>query len=96
MLEAGDIVPSDGRVLETHSLMVNESSLTGESDNVEKVCQAIDISGLTIADQKNMVFSGSLVTYGRAKVLVTAIGMKTELGKIASLLDETKETMTPL
>ncbi|WP_448820856.1 cation-translocating P-type ATPase [Cetobacterium sp.] len=96
LLEAGDIVPSDGRVLETHSLMVNESSLTGESDNVEKVCQAIDISGLTIADQKNMVFSGSLVTYGRAKVLVTAIGMKTELGKIASLLDETKETMTPL
>lgn len=96
LLEAGDIVPSDGRVLETHSLMVNESSLTGESDNVEKVYQAIDISGLTIADQKNMVFSGSLVTYGRAKVLVTAIGMKTELGKIASLLDETKETMTPL
>ncbi len=96
LLEAGDIVPSDGRVLETHSLMVNESSLTGESDNVEKVCQVIDISGLTIADQKNMVFSGSLVTYGRAKVLVTAIGMKTELGKIASLLDETKETMTPL
>lgn len=96
LLEAGDIVPSDGRVLETHSLMVNESSLTGESDNVEKMCQAIDISGLTIADQKNMVFSGSLVTYGRAKVLVTAIGMKTELGKIASLLDETKETMTPL
>lgn len=96
LLESGDIVPSDGRVLETHSLMVNESSLTGESDNVEKVCQVIDISGLTIADQKNMVFSGSLVTYGRAKVLVTAIGMKTELGKIASLLDETKETMTPL
>lgn len=96
LLEAGDIVPSDGRVLETHSLMVNESSLTGESDNVEKVCQVIDIPGLTIADQKNMVFSGSLVTYGRAKVLVTAIGMKTELGKIASLLDETKETMTPL
>lgn len=96
LIEAGDVVPSDGRVLETHSLMVNESSLTGESESVEKISQIIDTTGLTVGDQKNMVFSGSLVTYGRAKILVTAIGMKTELGKIASLLDETDDAMTPL
>ena len=96
LIEAGDVVPSDGRVLETHSLMVNESSLTGESESVEKISQTIDVSSLTVGDQKNMVFSGSLVTYGRAKVLVTTIGMKTELGKIASLLDATEDAMTPL
>jgi len=96
LIEAGDVVPSDGRVLETHSLMVNESSLTGESESVEKISQTIDTTGLTVGDQKNMVFSGSLVTYGRAKILVTTIGMKTELGKIASLLDETEDAMTPL
>lgn len=96
LIEAGDIVPSDGRVLETHSLLINESSLTGESENVEKITQIIDTAGLIIGDQKNMAFSGSLVTYGRAKMLVTAIGMKTELGKIASLLDETEDAMTPL
>ena len=96
LVEAGDIIPSDGRILEAYSLMVNESSLTGESESVEKISQTIDTTGLTVGDQKNMVFSGSLVTYGRAKILVTTIGMKTELGKIASLLDATEDAMTPL
>lgn len=96
LIEAGDIVPSDARVLESYSLMVNESSLTGESESVEKMEEIIKDEKLTVGDQKNMVFSGSLVTYGRGKLLVTAIGMKTELGKIASLLDETEENATPL
>lgn len=96
LIEAGDVVPSDARVLESYSLMVNESSLTGESESVEKISEVIDESDLTVGDQKNMVFSGSLVTYGRAKLLVTSIGMKTELGKIAALLDETEDAMTPL
>ncbi|MGL4867045.1 MAG: cation-translocating P-type ATPase, partial [Cetobacterium sp.] len=96
LIEAGDIVPSDARILEAHSLMVNESSLTGESESVEKIINVIDDENLTVGDQKNMIFSGSLVTYGRAKAIVTSIGMKTELGKIASLLDETEDAATPL
>ncbi|MGL6025064.1 MAG: HAD-IC family P-type ATPase, partial [Cetobacterium sp.] len=96
LIQAGDIVPSDARILESYSLMVNESSLTGESESVEKISVVIDKENLTVGDQKNMVFSGSLVTYGRAKLVVTSIGMKTELGKIASLLDETEDVATPL
>ena len=95
-IEAGDVVPSDARILESHSLMVNESSLTGESESVEKTTEIFENDKLTIGDQKNMVFSGSLVTYGRGQILVTATGLKTELGKIASLLDETEEAATPL
>ncbi|MGL5949814.1 MAG: cation-translocating P-type ATPase, partial [Cetobacterium sp.] len=72
------------------------SSLTGESESVEKISEVIDEENLTVGDQKNMVFSGSLVTYGRGKLLVTSTGMKTELGKIAALLDETEESATPL
>lgn len=95
-IEAGDVVPSDARILESHSLRVNESSLTGESESVEKTTEIFENDKLTIGDQKNMVFSGSLVTYGRGQILVTATGLKTELGKIASLLDETEEAATPL
>ncbi|WP_297487108.1 cation-translocating P-type ATPase [uncultured Cetobacterium sp.] len=95
-IEAGDIIPSDARVIESYSLMVNESSLTGESESVEKVSNRMPEEDLALGDQKNMVFSGSLVTYGRGVILITAIGMKTELGKIASLLDSTEEGMTPL
>lgn len=95
LLEAGDMVVADGRILENHSLQVNESSLTGESTNVEK--RQDDISNdCALGDRFNMVFSGSLVTYGRAKVLVTATGMHTEVGKIAVLLNDTKEKQTPL
>ncbi len=96
LIEAGDIVPADGRVIENFSLLVNENSLTGESNSVEKTDKILEDKELAIGDQTNMVFSGSLVNYGRAKVLVTATGMKTELGKIANLLENTQESITPL
>ena len=96
LLEAGDMIPADGRVMESFSLLVNESSLTGESDNVEKQSNVIENKEIPLGDQKNMVFSGSLVSYGRGEVLVTSTGMNTELGKIAKLLESTKEKTTPL
>ena len=95
MLEAGDMVVADGRIIENYSLQVNESSLTGESTNVDK--KDVNISdNVALGDRINMVYSGSLVTYGRAKVLVTGTGMHTEMGKIADLMNETKEKKTPL
>ena len=96
LLEAGDLVVADGRILENHSLKVNESSLTGESEGVDKTAAVIDREKVALGDQKNMVFSGSLVTYGRATVAVTATGMDTELGKIASLMNQTQQRKTPL
>lgn len=96
LLEAGDMVTADGRVLENFSLKVNESSLTGESEGVEKEADVIHAEQVALGDQKNMVFSGSLVTYGRASVLVTATGMHTELGKIAALMNQTQQRKTPL
>ena len=96
LLEAGDMVVADGRVLENFSLKVNESSLTGESEGVDKTADVIDAGQVALGDQKNMVFSGSLVTYGRATVLVTATGMDTELGKIAALMNQTQQRKTPL
>ena len=95
MLEAGDMIVADGRILHNFSLQVNESSLTGESTNVEK-SDAVLEGGAALADRVNMVYSGSLVTYGRAEVLVTATGMETELGKIAGLMNAAKERKTPL
>ena len=95
ILEAGDMVVADGRILENFSLQVNESSLTGESTNVDK--QAVDLADeVPLADRVNMVYSGSLVTYGRATVVVTGTGMNTEIGKIAALMSATKEKKTPL
>ena len=96
VLEAGDLITADGRVIESYSLQVNESSLTGESLSVDKITDKIDKEEVALGDQKNMVFSGSLVTYGRALVLVTNTGMKTEIGKIATLMEETQEKKTPL
>lgn len=95
-LEAGDLVVADGRVLENFSLKVNESSLTGESEGVEKSADIIPGEKVALGDQKNMVFSGSLVTYGRATVVVTGTGMHTEIGKIASLMNQTQQRKTPL
>ena len=95
VLEAGDLVVADGRIINNYSLQVNESSLTGESTNVEKSEDVIE-GEVPLADRSNMVFSGSLVTYGRALVVVTATGMDTEIGKIASLMNATKEKKTPL
>ena len=96
LLEAGDLVVADGRIIENYSLQVNESSLTGESEGVNKISAVIDEENVALGDQKNMVFSGSLVTYGRANVVVTATGMKTEIGKIATLMNQTKQKKTPL
>lgn len=96
LLEAGDLVVADGRVIENFSLKVNESSLTGESEGVEKITEPILSEQVALGDQKNMVFSGSLVTYGRATVAVTATGMDTELGKIAALMNQTQQRKTPL
>lgn len=95
-LDAGDFVSADGRILESHSLQVNESSLTGESESVLKFTEAIPQGNMVIGDQKNMVFSGSFATYGRAVVLVTGTGMKTEIGRIATLMETAKEKKTPL
>ena len=96
LLEAGDMVVADGRILENFSLKVNESSLTGESEGVDKTADVITADQVALGDQKNMVFSGSLVTYGRATVLVTGTGMDTELGKIAALMNQTQQRKTPL
>ena len=96
LLEAGDLVVADGRIIENYSLQVNESALTGESESVNKFEDVIASNEVALGDQKNMVFSSSLVTYGRAKILVTNTGMKTELGKIATLMEDTQEKKTPL
>ena len=95
-LEAGDLVVADGRLLECYSLKVNESSLTGESEAVEKTADALPAGKTALGDQKNMVFSGSLGTYGRAVMLVTGTGMNTELGHIAELMNQTQQRKTPL
>lgn len=95
-LDAGDSISADGRILESYNLQVNESSLTGESESVIKTTDVIEKEEIAIGDRKNMVFSGSFVTYGRAVVLITNVGMNTEIGKIAHLLESAKEKKTPL
>ena len=95
LLEAGDLVVADGRVLNGYSLQVNESSLTGESTSVDKSEGLIE-GEVPLAERSNMVYSSSLVTYGRGVVVVTGTGMDTEIGKIASLMNATKEKKTPL
>ena len=95
LIEAGDQIPADGRLIECASIQVNESALTGESINVDK-----DMSPITeekpLAERVNMVYSGSFVTYGRGKFIVTDVGMATEVGKIASLIQNAEERKTPL
>ena len=95
LLEAGDLVVADGRVLNSYSLQVNESSLTGESTSVDKSEGVLD-EEVPLAERSNMVYSSSLVTYGRGVVVVTGTGMDTEIGKIASLMNATREKKTPL
>ncbi len=94
-LESGDLVVADGRILETVSLQINESSLTGESDAVSKQEAALSRE-LPLADRSNMIYSGSLVTGGRGVAVVTDIGMDTEIGRIASMMSSTEEKKTPL
>ena len=95
VIEAGDCIPADGKLLECASLKVDESALTGESLSVEKSLEEAS-EGAALGDQTNKVFSGSFSTYGRGTFEVTAIGMETEVGKIAKLLKTTSEKRTPL
>ncbi len=96
VLDAGDMVVADGRVLESHSLQVRESALTGESENVNKLVDVLQSENLPLGDRLNMVFSGSLVAYGRGIILVTSTAMDTELGKIANLMEQAQNKSTPL
>ena len=95
LLEAGDMIPADGRLIENASLKVDESALTGESLAVEKNIDPI-LEEAALGDRSNMMFSGSFVAYGHGRVVVTDIGMQTEVGKIAGLLKTTSEKQTPL
>ena len=100
LLEAGDAVPADGRIIESASMKIEESALTGESVPVTKICNILKLSSnekdISLGDRKNMVYMGSSVVYGRGKVVITATGMDTEMGKIAHVLSNTKESETPL
>ena len=96
LLDAGDFISADGRIIENYNLQVNESSLTGEAESVLKSAETISTADISLGDRKNMVFSRSFVTYGRAEVIVTNIGMSTEIGKIANLLENAQEKKTPL
>ena len=97
VLEAGDLIAADGRIIENFNLQVNESSLTGESESINKQDDVINVEeNIPLGDQKNSVFSGSLVTYGRAVVVVTHTGMATEIGKIANLMNKVGDKQTPL
>jgi Ca2+-transporting ATPase len=100
LLEAGDLVPADGRIIESASLKVEEASLTGESVPVSKFVEALTLqegqSGIPLGDRKNMAYMGTTVTYGRGRQLVTQTGMKTQMGKIATAISEASEGQTPL
>lgn len=96
LLEAGDVVPADLRLTITESLKIEESALTGESVPVDKEHDQIDEDKVALADQDNMAFANTNVTYGRGEGIVTEIGMNTEVGKIATMLNNTDETDTPL
>ena len=100
LLEAGDAVPADGRIIESVSLKIEEAALTGESVAVTKHNDILSLSSgekdIPLGDRKNMVYMGSSVVYGRGRVVVTATGMNTEMGKIARVLSNTKESQTPL
>lgn len=96
LLDAGDFIPADGRLLESASLKCEESALTGESVPVEKDSLAVVEENAPLGDRINMVYSGTAATYGRGRVLVTDTGMNTEMGRIAELLNEAEPDLTPL
>jgi Ca2+-transporting ATPase len=99
VLEAGDSVPADCRILESADLKTQESALTGESVPVEKTSDVLSLHGakeIPLGDRKNMAYMGSAVVYGRGKAVVVATGMNTEMGKIADALSKAKQSLTPL
>ncbi|HBA73348.1 MAG: ATPase [Geobacteraceae bacterium GWC2_55_20] len=96
LLEAGNLVPADCRILESYNLKIQESILTGEADAVEKITDVLAENSGSIGDLRNMAFMGTTVAYGRGVVIVVATGMQTELGKIATMLQDVVEEMTPL
>lgn len=96
LLEAGDFIPADARLIKSASLKAEESALTGESVPTEKDAEEIPEENSPLGDRHNMVYSGCSVTYGRAVAIVTATGMKTEMGRIANLLENAEDTKTPL
>lgn len=99
LLEAGDAVPADGRIIESASMKIEESALTGESVPVNKIMDILnlkDASDIPLGDRKNMVYMGSTVVYGRGKVVITGTGMDTEMGKIADAIAQAEEGQTPL
>ena len=100
LLEAGDAVPADGRLIENASLKIEEAALTGESVPVTKFIDIIHLKGeaadVPLGDRKNMVYMGSTVVYGRGRAVITATGMQTEMGKIADALAQAEEGQTPL
>ncbi len=96
LIEAGNVAAADGRILEAASLQVNESALTGESLNVLKSTEKIEAEELALGDRVNMIYSGSNISNGRGVVAVTGVGMNTEIGKIASLMQNAQKKKTPL
>ncbi|OFW77380.1 MAG: calcium-translocating P-type ATPase, SERCA-type [Alicyclobacillus sp. RIFOXYA1_FULL_53_8] len=96
LLEGGDRVPADGRILTAYGLDVEESSLTGESVPANKQANLYVEANANLGDRKNMVYMGTMVTRGKAEVLITETGMYTEMGKIANLMQQSEETLTPL
>jgi Ca2+-transporting ATPase len=96
LLEAGDRIPADGRLLECHQLEVDEAALTGESQTVGKQVEALDDAQAPLAERSNMAYMNTVVTRGRAELLITATGMQTEMGRIAGLLEAAPESATPL
>ena len=96
VLEAGDVVPADGRIIEAYSLQVVESALTGEATSTDKSSDVLTDESTPLSERTNMVYSGSLVTYGKAVVVTVAVGMDTEIGKIAELINKEKDKKTPL
>ncbi|MCE1252426.1 MAG: cation-translocating P-type ATPase [Anaerolineae bacterium] len=96
LVEAGNTIPADGRLMESSNLRIQEAVLTGESEPVEKIIEAIPQSNLGIGDRRNSVYSGTIVTYGRGAYVVTETGMQTQLGHIANMLQSVGQESTPL
>jgi Ca2+-transporting ATPase len=96
LLEAGDVVPADARLLESVNLRAQEAALTGESEPVEKVSTVLDKDNLSLGDRRNMVYMGTVLTYGRGEALIVGTGMQTELGNIAEMIQTVEREPTPL